>query len=157
MTTRVLSSSRRRTFAFLLLSVVFGVIGVLMVGADAPYGWMVAAFGLVGTVVFTIMLLRPNRLELAEEGFTTVTLGRRWDVKWSECGKFRASVVDMSLRAPSIVVFDCSAPSVQGHPLETAAQALAGANAALPETYGMSAADLAAGLNSYRDANGSTR
>ncbi len=153
-TRRVLRSSRRRTLGLLALSLVFLVAGVLMVGADADYGWFVAAFGLVGTAVFTVMLLRPNRLELSEEGLTTVTLGRRWSVKWSECGEFRTSKVDYSVAGPSMVVFDCSAPGVRGHVLETTAVALSGANAALPDTYGVPAETLAALLNSYREARG---
>ena len=153
----VLRSSRRRTLGLLALSLVFGVVGVLMVGADADYGWLVAAFGLVGTAVFTVISLRPNRLELSEEGLTTVTLGRRWSVKWSECGEFRTSKVDYSVAGPSMVVFDCSAPGVRGHPLEAVAEGLSGANAALPETYGMPAERLAALLNSYREAKGPAR
>lgn len=151
---RVLRSSRRRTLGLLALSLVFVVAGVLMVGADADYGWLVTAFGLVGTSVFTVMVLRPNRLELSEEGLTTVTLGRRWSVKWSECGEFRPSKVDYSVAGPSMIVFDCSAPGVRDHPLAAAAEALSGANAALPETYGMPAEKLAALLNSYREAKG---
>lgn len=151
---RVLHSSRRRSLGLLALSLVFAVVGVLMVGAEAEYGWLVAAFGLVGTAVFAVMLLRPNRLELSAEGLTTVTLGRRWHVKWSECGPFRTSKVDYSVAGPSMVVFDCSAPGVRGHPLEASAEALSGANAALPETYGMPAEALAALLNSYREAKG---
>jgi hypothetical protein len=153
---RVLQSSRRRTVGLLILSAVFAVAGVLMVGADADFGWLVAAFGLVGTVVFVIMLLRPNRLELSEEGFTAVTLGRRWTVKWSECGEFRPSKVDFNIGSPAMVVFHCNAPSVRGHVLEAAAEALSGANAALPETYGMPAGELAALLNTYREARRGT-
>ena len=151
---RVLRSSRRRSLGLLVLSLVFAGAGVLMVGADAEYGWLAAAFGLVGTAVFTVMLLRPNRLELSEEGLTTVTLGRRWSVKWSECGEFRTSKVDYSVAGPSLVVFDCSAPGARGHPLEAAAEALSGANAAIPETYVMPADELAALMNTYREAKG---
>lgn len=152
LTPRVLHSSRRRTLGLLALSGGFAFAGVLMVGADADFGWLVAAFGLVGTLVFAIMLVRPNRLELSQQGLTTVTLGRRWSVKWSECGEFRASKIDYNVAAPSMVVFDCSAPGVRSHVLEAAAEALSGANAALPETYGMSADELAELLNSYREA-----
>ena len=151
---RVLYSSRRRTLGLLALSLVFAGAGVLMIGADADYGWLVAAFGLVGAAVFTVMSLRPNRLELSGEGLTTVTLGRRWSVRWSECGEFRTSKVDYSVAGPSMVVFDCSAPGIRGHPLEAAAEALSGANAALPETYGMPADELATLLNTYREAKG---
>lgn len=72
------------------------------------------------------MMLRPNRLELSEEGLTTVTLGRRSSVEWSECGEFRTSKVDYSVGGPSMIVFDCSAPGVRGPPLEAAPEALSG-------------------------------
>jgi hypothetical protein len=151
----VLQSSRRRTALLLLLSVFFSVIGGLMIASDADFGWLVAAFGLVGTAVFAFMLVRPHRLELDERGFTTVTLGRRWRVEWSQCGEFRTWNDSLTVGAPAMVVFDCSAPSVRGHPLEATAEGLTGANSALPDTYGMSASKLAALLNDYRAASAS--
>ena len=146
-----LQSSRRRTVGLLLLSLVFAGAGVLMVGADADFGSLAAGFGIVGVVVFTVVLLRPNRLELSEEGLTTVTLGRRWTAKWSECGEFRASTPDLGLGTPSMVLFQCTKAGVGARVLDAAAEALAGTNAALPETYGMPATELAALLNDYRE------
>jgi hypothetical protein len=134
----------------LLISLLLAVIGGLMVASGAGLGWLVAAFGLLGVAVFTSMLIRPHRLELDEHGFTTVTLGRRWRVEWSQCGQFRTWQDSFTVNAPAIVVFDCSAPSVRDHPLETVAEGLTGANAALPETYGMSASELGTLLNEYR-------
>jgi hypothetical protein len=150
----VLRSSRRRTLGLLAIAVLCATMGVLMVTSGTPYGWLVLVFGFMGTVVFVGLLVRPNRLELSERGLTTVTLGRRWSVDWSQCGEFRATHNSLNLGAPQVVVFDCTAPGVRGHPLELGAEVLAGANAALPETYGRAATDLAALLNAYRKASG---
>lgn len=148
---KVLYSSRTRTVLLVLGFLVATGFGVLMVRAGAGYGWLTLAFGVMGLAVFLFILANPNRLELSASGLTTVTLGRRWSVGWDQCGEFRTWKNDIQLGAPAMVVFDCSAPGVRGHALELAAEAISGANAALPETYGMSAADLAALLTSTVD------
>ena len=151
---RVLRSSRLRTVVLLLGSALFTAGGGLMVRERADWGWATLAFGLVGVAVFLFTLVRPNRLELSAGGFTTVTLGRRWSVDWGQCGEFRIWRDEFHLGSPWMVVFDCTAPSVDGHVLEAAAVVITGSNAALPETYGMSAAALATLLNRYRQAAG---
>ena len=147
---RVLRSSRLRSMALATGFLFFSTVGLLMVKAHASGGWLVLIFGLVGFPVFVITLIRPNRLELSAEGMTTVTLGRRWSVDWARCGEFRRWKDQFQLGSPWMIIFDCSAPGVEGHFLELAAVAFTGANAALPETYGMPAAELAALLNRYR-------
>ena len=147
---RTLRSSRRRTVMLLLISVLFTAAGAGMIGADAPYGWLALGFGVVGLAVLGFILVRPNRLELSAEGFTTVTLGRRWSVAWTDCGEFRTWKDTFYLGSPTIVVFECRAPLAGGRALKVAAEALTGANASLPETYGMSGSNLAALLNDYR-------
>lgn len=125
-----------------------------MVAAEAPYGWLTLGFGLVGIAVFGVTLVRPNRLDLSADGFTTVTLGRRWSVAWSDCGEFGTWKDTFYAGSPTMVVFECRAPTKGGAALKLAADALTGANAGLPETYGMSASELAALLNRYREAAG---
>lgn len=150
---RVLRSSPRRTIGLLAGFAVAAAIGGLMMRDDAPWGWAVVAFGVVGLVVFLVIAVRPNRLELTQGGLATVTLGRRWSAEWHECGEFR-TWQGPDLGSSRMIVFDCSAPGVRGHPLEKLAESIAGANGGLPETYGLPADELAALLNRYRQAYG---
>ena len=151
---RRLHSSRRRTLALLMMSALFAAAGAAMITAEAPFGWLALGFGVLGVAVLGFILVRPNRLELSAEGFTTVTLGRRWTVAWKDCGEFRTWKDPFYLGSPSLVVFDCRAPVAGGRALAVAAEALTTANASLPETYGMAASDLTDLLNQYRVAAG---
>ena len=147
---RTLRSSPRRTVVLLLLSSLFAAAGAAMIGAKAPFAWLVLGFGVVGLAVFGFTLVRPNRLDLSAEGFTTVTLGKRWNVAWSDCGEFRTWKDTFYLGSPTIVIFECRAPLPGGRALKVAAEALTGANASLPETYGSTGSELAELLNQYR-------
>jgi hypothetical protein len=136
--------------ALLMISLLFTAAGAAMIAAGAPFGWLALGFGVVGLAVLGFTLVRPNRLELSADGFTTVTLGRRWSVAWSDCGEFRTWKDTFYFGSPTMVVFECRAPLSGGRALKVAAEALTGENASLPETYGMAASDLAALLNEYR-------
>lgn len=129
------------------------VVGGAAVAAGEQGGWWAVAGGAVLTGFLGLLLVRPNRLELDDQGFTTVTpLGRRSRVEWRRCGAFRVHRpdIDGSFRAPLRVVYDTE--DSNGHPLALVSQVVAGGSAALPDTYGMSAADLADLLNRYRTA-----
>ncbi len=153
---RSLHSSRRRTVALLMISLLFTAAGAAMIAAKQPFGWLALGFGGLGLAVLGFILVRPNRLELSAEGFTTVTLGRRWSVAWRDCGEFRTWKDTFYFGSPTLVVFDCRAPVAGGRALKLAAEALTTANASLPETYGMAASELADLLNQYRLAAGAS-
>lgn len=149
---RVLRSSRLKTAALLAGSIVAVIVGAAMVRSKEPYGWFVLSFSALGVAVFLSIFLKPNRLEISEDGFTTVTLGRRWSVDWDQCGSFRTSSEgpDTFYQGPGTtrVVFDCD--ESQRSRLAGLAELLGGTTAALPDTYGMSPAELAELLNRYR-------
>ncbi|MGI8809890.1 MAG: hypothetical protein ACR2KK_19020 [Acidimicrobiales bacterium] len=154
LSSRVLHSSRLRIVGLIAISAFFTAAGVLMVRARAEAGWATLAFGLVCLAVFVFIFFRPNRLELSADGFATVTLGRRWNVEWSQCGEFGVYKDEYTLGSTPMVVFDYDAPGKDHVLLDLTAIALVGSNATLPETYGMSASDLAELLNRYRLAAG---
>ncbi len=154
----MLRSSVRRTIVLLVVSLVALGVSAAAAAAGERAGW----WGVIGSAVLTafmcLLLVRPNRLELDERGFTSISvLGRRSRVEWRDCGPFRTERpdVDGSYRAPLQVVFDTR--ESDGHRLALLGQILAGGSAALPDTYGMSAADLADLLNRYRVAAGQDR
>ena len=152
---RVLRSSVLRTSALLGVAVFGLVIGIATVGAGERNGWWVVLVCALLTLFLGLLLVRPNRLELDDSGFSTVDpFGRRSRVEWRDCGPFRAKRpdLDLSYRAPMQVFYDTK--ESDRHPLALVAQVVAGGSAALPDTYGMSAAALADLMNRYRAATG---
>lgn len=150
---RVLRSSRVRTMLLLVVSIFVLAIGVGVVATGEQGGWWMIAGGAALTGFLCLLLVRPNRLELDDQGFTTVTpFGRRSRVEWHDCGEFRVSRpdVDGSFRAPLRVVYDTE--DSNRHGLALVSELVAGGSAALPDTYGMSAENLADLLNRYRTA-----
>ncbi|WP_198549885.1 hypothetical protein, partial [Macrococcoides caseolyticum] len=127
---RVMRSSMLRTSA-LLGTAVFGlVIGLAMVATEERNGWWVVLFCALLTLFLGLLLVRPNRLELDDSGFSTVDpFGRRSRVEWRDCGPFRAQrpSLDFSFYAPKQVLYDTK--ESDRHPLALAAQVVAGGSA----------------------------
>jgi len=150
---RVLRSSVLRTSALLGVAVFGLVVGVAAVAAGQRNGWWVVLGCAVLTLFLCLLLVRPNRLELDENSFTTVDpFGRRSRVEWRDCQPFRAkrTMLDSTSSAPLRVVYNTKASD--RHPLAVVSQFVAGGSAALPDTYGMSATGLADLMNRYRTA-----
>jgi hypothetical protein len=108
---------------------------------------LLGVVGLIGLVLSGLAMLRPPSLVIDAEGVALRTpLGERWRHRWSDCGEFwvwqRNTVVWTS---PSEAV---------GHPRSAAGwRKRAGADSGMVAHFGsLSATDLAALLNRYRDA-----
>ena len=141
----VLRASRWTWIGVFGLSALFTAAGVLMVGDEKATGWFVLSFFGLCAAVALLQVVRPSCLRLDEEAFA-FGRGRKQRVRWLDVGEFRVQRVGGNL----MVVFDF-APSYRG--FETGrrvASALAGAEGALPDTYGLKAADLAALMNEWR-------
>ena len=144
-----LRTTRKSMLLLLLGSGAFVVAGffVLPTHSAAAYG-AIAFFGL-GVVVALIQLLPGSSyLELDERGFTTCTMFRKGFERWEDVGEFFPLSLDA--RARTMVAYRY-APGYKPHP--TARKlliAVAGAEAALPDTYGRPAKDLAELLNKIR-------
>jgi len=125
-----------------LAAAAFGVIGGLQGGRV-----VMALVGLLGLALAAGAILRPPTLVLDPAGLSLRTpVGVRWRVTWASCGPFRAW--------RDSVVWESQAEAA-AHPRRAAswrkrAQADAGVAA---QFGGLSAADLAALLNSYRTAS----
>ena len=152
---RVLRSSRLRTTLLLIVSVFALGIGVAAVAGGEKNGWLIVAVGALLTIFMCLLLLRPQRLELDEKGLTTVNpLGKRWSVEWRECGTFRTAypvALGSSTHTSAQVVFECE-ESERSLARSLITHMVAGGSASLPDTYGMSAKNLATLLNRYREA-----
>jgi len=134
----------------LAVSVAFVAAGIFML----PRRPLAASGGIVffglGIVVALLQLLPGSAyLELDERGFTTCTMFRKNFIAWADVGKFFPLSLDV--RARKMVAFNY-APGLQPHPTTRKfLTAIAGAEGALPDTYGRSAEDLAELLNAIRE------
>jgi hypothetical protein len=123
---------------------VLGLIGGLH-GARV----LLAVAGLVALLAAAGALLRPPTLVVDAGGLALRTpLGERWRQRWPDCGEFRTWRGD--------VVVWTAAPEAARHPRRAATwRKRAGADTGMAAQFGsLSATDLAALLNRYRDAAG---
>lgn len=138
----------RRNMVFLVVGgSVFTAGGILMIASGAAAGWFVAIFFGLCLVVGVGLLLRPSRLTIDRTGMTSVNLWRSDRFEFADCSEFTTW---RNPAAPSqqLVVFDWT--GVRHDSLARLSTGIAGRNAALPDTYGMSADDLAHLLNQRR-------
>lgn len=141
-----LRPSPRKWLVVLAIAATFTAVGTMMVGDGASGGWFVTIFfGLCTAIGLVVLLPGSMFLEVRRDGFETSHLFRRRRFAWSEVGRF--SAVEVVSRP--MVAFDRigAAPSRLGK----LSAAIAGANDALPDTYGMDAAELAALMNAARE------
>ncbi len=114
-------------------------------------GWFVALVFGFGTMVALASVVLRGRLDLSPEGMRVTHLGRRQPLlDWRCCSDFRPWLPGYGTQ---IVVFDYDDPEPhwRGRAARASA-AVSGANAGLPDDYGMNAEALAGLLSAYRDA-----
>jgi|KBSMisStandDraft_5_1062788.scaffolds.fasta_scaffold170626_3 hypothetical protein len=104
-------------------------------------------FGLGGAIALVNLLPGSSYLELEQRGFTFCSVYRKTFQRWEDITEFFPIFTDQ--RKP-LVGWRLS-PHVPGHTaMRRLTLEIAGAEGALPETYGLSAADLAVLLNNVR-------
>jgi len=152
LTPRVLPLSRGASLAswlpYLLLCAVIVAKGVSG-GLDGALG-VAAVIGLLGTVVGAVAILRPPALVVDADGLALRTPVRhQWVHRWTDCGPFRVWKDD-------VVVW--TNPAEASRRTRRAAKWRARADAdtgVIARFGGLTAPDLAALLNRYREAAGS--
>jgi hypothetical protein len=136
-------SIQKMLFLF-LGSLLFVAGGFLLLHKDPFTGYAcVAFFGACALVSAISLHPKASYLELTEQGFTTCSLFRRSFTPWASVKEF----FPIRIQLNSMVGLNYSS---QFNRLETARRfstALAGAEGALPDTYGMGAEQLSALLN----------
>ena len=134
----------------LLLSLVLTLGGLLMVGDGRHVvgGFVACFFGLCSVASLALAVVR-GRLELRPEGMRVTHLGRRLPVlQWRYCRDFRAWSPGPGT---TLVAFQYDGPEPRWRGrLAAAGRRLSGANAALPDTYGMDPRTLCELLESHR-------
>lgn len=153
---RVLKPSKGNAVFVLLSCAVFVGIGVLLiVDEKTAIGVMTVAFFGLGLLVGIAMLFhRRSCLCLSTDGFTVNTLLKSSFHRWSDVRGFR--VVNMytgPIRTNSWVMYDFASPAAVSATTRNLASLMGVGEAALPDTYGMKAAELVALMNEWREHN----
>lgn len=168
----VLRPSKRKWLLILLGSAAFVLVGALMIRAGgsvprAPFGdarfWGVVCvifFGLGIPLSLAQLLTARSSLKLTPVAFTISTLvGGSRTVPWSDVSSFKAEVVvyrAWPLKPMKMVRFDYGPTHPVNERMRALARSVSGHDAVLPDTYGMSAEDLAVLMDGWRARYGRT-
>jgi len=136
--------SRVKISLCFLSSAVWTAGGMLLGSMGDVLGYVAAGFGMVGLTIFGFQFHRKAAyLHLSSDGFTFCSGFRAHKVRWAEVEEF----VVVQVGFPSGMVawnFTSDAAALRGRRIS---RAVAGWNAALPNSYGMAPQVLAALLN----------
>jgi hypothetical protein len=140
--------SRRKWAIIFVVGGLAAAGGVWMVETEHPWGWFVLIFFLIGTITAGAALLPgAGRLTLESGGFEIKNLYRRRRIRWQDVTGFEAAVIPPSAR--KFVLYD--ELKAKDRVISKFNTAIAGRNAALPDTYGFSADDLADLITRWRE------
>lgn len=144
----VLRPSRRRTAGLVALCLLFVALGSALIAAGNGLvgGIAVLFFGLGAAVLGTNLLPGAAELRLDREGLEVRSLFRSRRFRWSDVHGFRPVTIPPAHSA--VVGFDFSPGARPAG--ASLASSLAGVEGALPNTYGLSAAELATLLEQWR-------
>lgn len=121
-------------------------IGLLAIG-DARYGWWcVGVFGFFTLAAIVSMLPGSSSLNLDPEGMMICSYYRKTFVRWADVQEF----IPVQVRFRVMVGWKFIASYPRHRIGREASSVLAGVEAALPSSYGMSAEGLSALLNDWR-------
>lgn len=135
-----LRPSRKRTVVLLLVSTLFLLAGVGMIRDGKPTGYFVAGVFALCWVAFALQLHpKASYLHLAPEGFTFCSLFRAHTVRWDDVREF--GVVSISFNR--MVTWNFTPEYRATKPGRALSKSLSGYEAALPDTYGLKAQELA--------------
>lgn len=139
-----LRPSKLKLILSTIASILFTIGGVWMASEQPFWGYAAAIFFGLAIIVFGIQLL-PNSsyLKLTEEGFEVCSTFRTNSYRWSDIESF--SIMNVPLN--KMVSWDFSSNYDAQQTGRRVSSRVTGSEAALPDTYGMSAAELADLMN----------
>ncbi|MGA9342387.1 MAG: STM3941 family protein [Rhodanobacteraceae bacterium] len=142
-----LHPSGTRMVMLLLGSMAFVAIGVWQLPAHMAMGYAsIGFFGLCALVFLLQLHPKCSYLSLRPEGFTFCALFRKHEVKWADARAFTTVRI-----GPNKTVGWSYSNQFHAHArMRVLNRALAGIDAALPDSYGMRPEDLASLLNQLR-------
>ncbi len=143
----VLLPERRRWQIILAFNLLFVFAGFLMMLQGQRLGlYVVIGFALIAFIPAMIALPGAAKLAIDRDGFVATSLYRGRHTRWSDVSEFQ--VAQMARGGHRIVVYDDATITDGSHLM--AGSRIAGRNAALPDTYGLGAEQLAQVLNHWR-------
>lgn len=142
-----LHPKKTKSILFLLLTLVFFVIGIMMIIDGEQKGWFVSITFGIGTLIFIVNLLpQASYLLLDKEGFEMCSMFRKHRYKWNEVAYFTVG----SISNNKMVMFDFVPGYTKAKKGRKIASVISGAEAALHDTFGLKAEELAALMNAYK-------
>jgi hypothetical protein len=140
--------SRKKWLLVFLGGAAFTAGGIWMIRSGEAEGWYVTVFfALVAVIAIVVMLPGAGRLTLDRDGFEAKTLFRGHRTRWSDTRGFEASTIHPGNQ--HLVVYD---DVTQKRGMLTGINvSITGHNAALGDTYGLSANDLAGLMAQWRE------
>jgi len=146
---KTLYPSKLKGILLLLMIALFVAVGIWMINSGESKGWFVAiGFGLGFLILAVNLLPQASYLKLDKEGFEFSSLFRKHKYYWTEVNHFSAG----SIANNKMVMFDFSEAYNKAKKSRKVATALSGSEAALHDTFGMKAQDLADLMNEYKQA-----
>lgn len=147
-TTLTLYPSKRKTFLFLLTSIILMFGGILMIGGGETIGWFVAIFFGIGCLFFiTTLLPNSSYLRITNKELEIRTLFKSNHAKWDEVDHFGTEYIGPK----KMVVFNYASSHTKFKTGKKITKTLTGIDGALPDTYGKSAENLAKLLNDRKE------
>jgi hypothetical protein len=140
--------SRRKWLLVFAGCALFAVGGFWMIKDGDLRGWFVLIFfGLGVLVAAAAMLPGAGALTLDAEGFEARNLFRRYSTRWQDTAGFQAARIPPAQQ--KLVVYDDVTQSTKS--IAQINVGIVGRNAALPDTYGLTADDLARLMAQWRE------
>jgi hypothetical protein len=153
----ILKPNKLKTFGLLLISILFVLVGFSVLEEQPLFGWTCIAFFGLGATVFLIQMV-PNStyLKLNEEGFEVRNLFRSDFTKWKDVKFFRIGSVPMPVylgywRQKKMVMLEYQKTHKKHKIGKAASKMISGNHGALPDSYGMSVAELVELLNEWKN------
>ena len=151
METKEITSSRGKTFLYLLAALAFVAIAILHLRTsreDLFVTWLGLIFFGLGVPAFGWLLIRPQRLVLDAQGFTVSggMIRTPWTIRWQDVSEF---LVIRLPRGGKMVGFNYVPGARKTTALGRIAR-MSGADGGLPKSWPGSVEDMVDLLNDYR-------
>lgn len=145
--TLLLRPSLAKRLVRLASCALFTFIGAMMIRDGEAWGWLVLGFfGLAAALFLALLLPGAEYLRLTAEGFEVRSLWRSHRQRWDDVAVFHAGRIARN----AMVLIDYAPTYARQRSARRLAAGIAGAEGALPDTYGHSAEALAELLNDWR-------
>ncbi|MEM6687019.1 MAG: STM3941 family protein [Bacteroidota bacterium] len=144
---KILYPSKVKSSMLVIISLIFTLGGAFMIAAGDTIGWLVSGFfGICLVVAIVGMFPKANYLKLHKSGFELCSLFRKTKYQWEDVHMFKVKKMYVN----TMVMFNFSEQFQQHITMRKVNTKLSGSEGALPDTYGLTAKELASLLNTYQ-------